>query len=230
MSQPGHVYVLLEPLNPNMVKIGFTRSATSRRVKALHGTGRAVPLIVLWDEYVSDPGHVESTLHERFADSRVNRGREFFYVTPKAAVAALMEVAAPYRLEPFHVDGRVEILADLRERFGDIFRDDLISVELIVTHEGVFLVTSSRTAARDTVIVRSNLDFIYAGDEPVFSQQLTAEGNMQRLLELKELTLIMTTDLVAEEHAHRIDREQNPYWTATWFDHDGADQDYSLPF
>ena len=230
MSQPGHVYVLLEPLNPNMVKIGLTRSTTSRRVKTLHGTGRALALIALWDEYVSDPEHVESTLHERFAESRVNSRREFFYVAPKAAVAALMEVAAPYGLEPFHADGRVEVLGDLKKRFGDIFRDDLSSVELVVTHDGVFLVTSSRTAARDTVIVRSNLDFIYADDEPMFSEQLTAEDNARRLLELDEYSLIMTTDQVAEEHAHRIDREQNPYRTAAWFDQEDADQGEPPPF
>jgi hypothetical protein len=215
---PGYVYVLLEPMNPSMVKIGLTRGPTSARVRALNGTGRAVPQVALWDEYVSDPEYVEGALHDLFTDSRVNRGREFFYVSPKAAIAALMDTAAPYRLEPFRHEGRIEVLPRLRATFGDIIRDEITSVEVLVTHQGVVLATTSRTASRDTKVVRSNLDFIYGGDDPIFSSDIPAEENAQRLLNLDELTLVMTTNLVSDADSHRIDREQNSDRTNPWLD------------
>jgi hypothetical protein len=87
-----------------------------------------------------------------------------------------------------------------------------------------FLVTSSRNATLDIVIMQSNLDFIYADDEPIFLEQLTAEINAPRLLEFDEYGLIMTIDLVAEEHAHRINRQQNPYRPAAWFDQEDTDR------
>jgi len=216
VADRGYVYVLLEPLSPSMVKIGRTRRSTARRVGELHGTGRAMPLVALWDEYVSEAALVEQALHERFADSRVSRRREFFYVAPKVAIAALIETAMPYRLEPFRAEGRVAVLGALRRTFGHIIRDDLQSVELLVTRESVLLVTTHGSAARDTTVVRSNLDFIYDDEDPLFNPSMSAEENAAKLLALDELTLIMTTNLVSEEEAVRIGREQNPYWTELW--------------
>ena len=209
MGVPGHVYVLLEPMSPGMVKIGLTRRSTERRVSKLYGTGRAVPLVALWDEYVSDPDYVESALHNHFAESRVNSRREFFYVTPKVAIAALIKEAGPYRVEPFRAQGRVEILPELQETYGAIFRKDLTSVEVLVTQESVLLVTTSGTPA-DVAVLRSNLDFIYDDDEPLFTPELSANENAQRFLDLGEFTLVMTTDLVSAADANRIYREQNP--------------------
>ncbi|SFU10131.1 T5orf172 domain-containing protein [Geodermatophilus amargosae] len=138
---PGRVYVLLEPLKPKFVKIGFTRGETGERVRELHGTGRAVPLIAIWDEYVSDPERVEGALHSRFSEQRVSDKREFFAITPQTAVAALMHEAAPYRISPPWLEGHVNLFHRLYAKHGAILRSDIRRVEMIVTQEGVFILT-----------------------------------------------------------------------------------------
>ncbi|SFU10137.1 hypothetical protein SAMN05660657_05690 [Geodermatophilus amargosae] len=60
--------------------------------------------------------------------------------------------------------------------------------------------------------VYSPLNFMYDSDKPLFSSELSAAENADRLLDLDELTLVMCTNLINEEAAERIDRAQNLYW------------------
>ncbi|MDX6256752.1 MAG: hypothetical protein QOJ11_3086 [Frankiales bacterium] len=220
---PGHVYVLLEPMHPSFVKVGLTRKTTTARVKGLHGTSRAVPLIELWDEYVTDPELVEKAMHWRFAEERWTTRREFFSISPRVAISALMEEAAPYRLDRVVVGGYAPVLLRLHKAFPGIIDPLINDVAIVVDQGGVALRTTTRSGVGEETTVKAYLDFIYDGDEPIFTPDLSAEANAVRLLELDELTLVMCTSLVESSEAARIDRELNPYWTSMWQDLSDAD-------
>ena len=68
----GHVYIMLNPAIPGLVKIGRTRFQTKARARQLYSTGVPKEFIVLWQENVHDSDSVERELHRRFKDSRVN--------------------------------------------------------------------------------------------------------------------------------------------------------------
>ena len=76
----GHVYIMLNPAIPGLVKIGRTRFQTKARARQLYSTGVPKEFIVLWQENVHDSDSVERELHRRFKDSRVNPQREFFEI------------------------------------------------------------------------------------------------------------------------------------------------------
>lgn len=213
---PGHVYVMLEPMHPTLVKLGLTRKGTAARVKSLDGTGRVVPLLAIWDEYVSDPERVEALLHQRFADQRPNSRREFFAIPPQVAIEALMEEAAPFRLEQARIKGFVDVIARLRERFPGIIDDWITSAAVLLDDIGVALRVTKRSGLDEETTTKSYLDFVYLDDEPVFNLELTAEDNAKRLLDLDEYSLVMCTNVVSEDEAERIAGEQSLYRTALW--------------
>jgi hypothetical protein len=222
ISGPGRVYVLVHPMHPTMVKIGKTRRTTELRARELDTTGSALPLIVAWDEYVADPDKLEGELHTQFREARVTGRREFFWLPPKIAIAALIEAAEPRRLLPVRAEGRVELLQRLRQQFGDILRPELTDVALLVTDDGVVLAVSERAGARDVTETRTYLDFIYIdSDTPMFSAENDAEDNALQLLAMDELSLVMCTNLVTQEAAERIDAEQSSYRIGMWLDLDG---------
>jgi hypothetical protein len=95
----GYVYVLLNPALKGQVKIGKTTNSPEQRAAELSTTGIPHEFIVLYAERVSDCDTVERVLHERFADVRVSPNREFFRVTPQAAIRAVIEVAGLYRVD-----------------------------------------------------------------------------------------------------------------------------------
>jgi hypothetical protein len=60
----GHVYVMINPAMPGVVKIGRTRDQTRARARQLYSTGVPKEFIVLWQEYVHDSDKVEQEIHE----------------------------------------------------------------------------------------------------------------------------------------------------------------------
>lgn len=75
------MYVVSNPAMPGLVKIGMTeREDYGERLAELYGTGVPFPFHCELAYLVDDPRDVEGSLHEEFADARVNPDREFFKV------------------------------------------------------------------------------------------------------------------------------------------------------
>lgn len=103
----GYVYVLINPALTGQVKIGMTTNSPDQRAAELSTTGVPHQFVVVYAEHVRDCEKVERLLHGRLAEVRVNPNREFFRMTPQAAVRAVLEVAEPYRIDEA-VDGDAE--------------------------------------------------------------------------------------------------------------------------
>lgn len=82
----GSVYVLSNPGHHNLVKIGCTtRGAEARAAELSSATGVPDEFEVEHEVEVTNPAAVEQAVHDRLADHKVNRDREFFEVTPQEA-------------------------------------------------------------------------------------------------------------------------------------------------
>lgn len=95
-SAAGAVYVLLNPRDPDAVKIGGTARTAAERAKEIsQATGVAVPLIVICEQRVSNWRAAEAELHARLARYRLPN-REFFTFPVKDAIELVQSVAANY--------------------------------------------------------------------------------------------------------------------------------------
>lgn len=112
----GIVYVLTNPVMPNLVKIGMTlRNEIDLRLRELYSTGVPLPFeckyACLVD--VNDCAKVEKAMHKAFYRNRINPNREFFEIDPEQAIAILQlldkrdittEVVAELSDDSTHVD------------------------------------------------------------------------------------------------------------------------------
>jgi hypothetical protein len=106
------VYLLSNPAMRDLIKIGKTdKDGMASRMKALYTTGVPVPFDCVYACIVEDNEAVERTLHERFANRRLNPRREFFAVSAKAAVRELKR----YEVE--------DVTPEYRERFDSPLLD-----------------------------------------------------------------------------------------------------------
>lgn len=84
------VYILTNPAMPGLVKIGCTERTIEDRLRELAGpAGVPMPFECFLAVEVDDPWPLEQALHEAFADSRINRRREFFELSPDKPAAFL---------------------------------------------------------------------------------------------------------------------------------------------
>lgn len=95
----GYVYVLFNPAIKGQVKIGKTTNAPETRAAELSTTGLPQEFVVAYAERVSDCDKVERLLHDKLSAVRVNPNREFFRLSVRDAIKAVLEVAAPYKLD-----------------------------------------------------------------------------------------------------------------------------------
>ena len=83
------VYILTNPVIPDLVKIGRTTNL-EERVRALSShTGVPVPFEVYYACTVDDSRKVEKHLHDGFGDHRINSKREFFRINPERVLSIL---------------------------------------------------------------------------------------------------------------------------------------------
>ena len=86
----GAVYVLTNPGHEYLVKIGYTTRDAATRAKELSAaTGVPGDFEVAYEARSQNPQAVEQAVHERLADHKVTRNREFFEVTPAEARRAI---------------------------------------------------------------------------------------------------------------------------------------------
>ena len=83
------VYILTNPVFPDLVKIGRTTNLEERVRSLSSQTGVPVPFEVYYSCTVDDSKKVEKHLHDGFGDHRVNPKREFFRINPERVLSIL---------------------------------------------------------------------------------------------------------------------------------------------
>ena len=83
------VYLLTNPVMPDLVKIGRTTNLEERLRSLSTHSGVPVPFEVFYACEVSDSAKVERQIHEGFGDHRINPKREFFRINPERILAIL---------------------------------------------------------------------------------------------------------------------------------------------
>jgi hypothetical protein len=87
---PNIVYVLTNEAMPGFVKIGLTTDNVESRMAQLSAhSGVPLPFECYFAAEVKDCVKLEKTLHQLFAEARVNPKREFFKIDPEKVVLAI---------------------------------------------------------------------------------------------------------------------------------------------
>ncbi len=87
-TDAGYVYVLINPVMPDLIKIGIARDVAAR-MRSLYQSGVPVPFECFYAKHVASCRQVEAALHKAFDPHRVNASREFFRLDPECARAIL---------------------------------------------------------------------------------------------------------------------------------------------
>ena len=95
----GYIYILVNPEFGDLLKIGkTTREPQERAVELSRSSGVPTDFMVAHYLHVSDCDEVESLVHEKLKQYRLNPDREFFRLSLRDAVQTLSEVASNYQL------------------------------------------------------------------------------------------------------------------------------------
>jgi len=87
---PEIVYVFTNEAMPGLVKIGLTNDSVEARLTQLStATGVPLPFECYFAAEVKDAARIERTLHQLFAEVRINPRREFFRLDPEKVVLAI---------------------------------------------------------------------------------------------------------------------------------------------
>lgn len=87
---PEIVYVLTNEVMPGVVKIGRTSDSVEARLTHLSShSGVPLPFECYFAAEVDDGSRIEKTLHQLFAETRINPKREFFRLDPEKVVLAI---------------------------------------------------------------------------------------------------------------------------------------------
>jgi len=200
----GHVYIMLNPSMPGIVKIGRTRDQTKARARQLYSTGVPKEFVVLWQELVHDSDEVEEELHERFQAARVNPRREFFEIEPQEVIRALMEVARSHRFTLSGDSPRVAILDELKAKFGSDLQPGLVAVNVAQDEFREMFLEVVRVPAdrKDKKQLVDYVDLNVLGDSFTFYQPLDAVA--RKFVALDILSIAMVTDLLKDEVGRRV--------------------------
>ena len=83
------VYILTNPVIPDLVKVGRTTNLEERVRSLSSHSGVPVPFEVYYACVVNDSSNVEKHIHDGFGDHRVNPRREFFRINPERVLSIL---------------------------------------------------------------------------------------------------------------------------------------------
>jgi hypothetical protein len=101
----GFIYVMSNPAYPGSVKIGQTRKDPEERRKELGTTGVLQDFVLEYRALTEDYESLEKEIHKSLAKYRVRDDREFFSISPPAAINLIREIAGD-RIESdksFHI-------------------------------------------------------------------------------------------------------------------------------
>jgi T5orf172 domain len=202
----GFIYVLLNPAFPHMVKIGRSSRQTRIRSKELSSaTGVPLDFLVLYDVLVSDVETVESVLHRRFENQRVKRQKEFFYISPKQAITALVELADKFRVDAATIRFADDLLPMLRGKFPGMIDPAIFSVRLVTVPGTCYLRIGRKVDGGEAF---SDEDLPLDGlryPDPVLPADL--EHNARELMQLDDYDWIMISDVFPRVVAEEVARE-----------------------
>lgn len=97
MTIRGWIYVITNRAMPGLVKLGYSTKDPALRAVELGNTGAPHAYEVVYDALVDSPKAVEQSLHSLLAAQR--EGKEWFRLTPSAAIEAVRATASSIYLE-----------------------------------------------------------------------------------------------------------------------------------
>lgn len=100
-KDPGHIYVMRAPVHSqNIFKVGLTRRSTEERAKEIgSATGLPGKIFVLNEWPVGDCVAIESEVHNRLEQYRVDPRREFFQAPLKKIIKVIDDVIRTFGLK-----------------------------------------------------------------------------------------------------------------------------------
>ena len=90
-----HIYILSNRSMPGLLKIGMTTRDPKQRIAELNTTGVPKPFEAEFVAVVDNAQMAERLLHRRLAKHRFDKGREFFKIDVKSAIAVALESLKP---------------------------------------------------------------------------------------------------------------------------------------
>ena len=91
------VYILSNPTQPNLYKIGYTKNTPDERAKQIsNATGVALPYKVEWAFHCYDGFGLEQEVHHKLEANRLNNNREFFQISLEEAKATVEMLGERY--------------------------------------------------------------------------------------------------------------------------------------
>lgn len=91
------VYILTNPVIPDMVKIGYTKlDPFNRAIQVSRGTGVPIGYDVEWAYRCYKGERIEREVHKYFKEFRVSANREFFRVSVEDAKLIIKQIGEKY--------------------------------------------------------------------------------------------------------------------------------------
>lgn len=198
---------MINPVMPQLVKIGLTKRTSQQRAKDGRGTWVPDDFVIVYDELVTDCKLVESRLKQRFSEYRYKPNREFFQIPIREAIRGLMEESFGFVVPRIGTNSGVEILPDIKRKYPIYLKSDFHSIK-IVHSDGVVYLESVRfrhAGLRDEIVERTDLAFIVDRDGEMFPLTRSPEDNARLFVhELDEYSMIHCTDLFTHEACQEI--------------------------
>jgi chromatin remodeling complex protein RSC6 len=88
----GYVYVLINSLMPDVLKIGMTTLNPNERARQLRTTGVPVHFSVAYSEEFLDCEDAEKSIHDELKIYRTTDDREFFHCSLKIAITSIQNL------------------------------------------------------------------------------------------------------------------------------------------
>jgi hypothetical protein len=92
------VYVLSNPTQPGLLKIGYTKKLPEERAKQISSaTGVALPYKVEWAYQCFNGEMVEREVHHKLKAQRVNNSKEFFQISLEEAKETINLIGSKFK-------------------------------------------------------------------------------------------------------------------------------------
>jgi hypothetical protein len=213
----GYVYILINPSQPGLIKIGRTLRDSRKRARELYTTGVPTPYQVAFEIFSEEHEKLERMIHEQLMDFRISKDREFFRYPLDKAIALLQQLSTPPSSKDA-VYSAEDITEGLRKRVPGFLKPDVVSVRIVQPGDRVWLeMTQEKEMAgylKDQKIIRTDLGFIADGDydEMFFNPNDSVSINAAKFVNEYDLySIMMTTDLFHEDACKEINEKHNPY-------------------
>lgn len=203
----GFVYLLLNPAFPRYVKIGRTSADPHTRAKQLSSdTGVPDDFIVIYHELVSDPKKVEEQLHDRFAEYRPRKNKEFFQIPMKDAIDTLQEAAVRFPVPSSASSIAADLMSHFVKHFGAYLDPNVTAIRLVQVPDTVYLEVTRRTKHGSPLISLEELPLrgLFTPNNPT-SHDLSENEALVKSLD--EYDWIMISDLFPTDVAQQIATE-----------------------